>query len=141
VIERAPLWAYGLLLALFVALVAAVTVTAKAQLDGFPPAFDLVLLALASYRVTRVISQSRIGLVLRAPLTSDPAGEEPKGTGMTRAVAELVLCVSCLSVWVAAAFSAALVAFPRETRLIAFVFAVAAATEFLLIAFLRMQGD
>lgn len=139
--ERAPLWAYALLLALFVVLVAAVAVAAGARLDGFPPAFDLALLALASYRVTRVISQSRIGLVLRAPLTTDPAGEEPRGGGMTRAVAELVLCVSCLSVWVAAAFAAALVAFPRETRLVAFVFAVAAVTEFLLVAFLRMQGD
>ena len=140
-IERAPLWAYGLLLALFVVLVAAVAVAAGARLDGFPPAFDLVLLALASYRVTRVISQSRIGLVLRAPLTGDPAGEEPKGTGMLRAVGELVLCGSCLSVWVAAAFAAALMAFPQETRLFAFIFAVAAVTELLLVGFLRLQGD
>jgi uncharacterized protein DUF1360 len=138
--DRGPMGAYALLLAIFVVLVVLVAVIAGARLRGLPSVFDLTLAGLASYRITRVISQSKIGRVLRAPVT-DPTGEEPRGGGMVRALGELVLCGSCFSVWVAAAISVALVAFPDQTRFIAFLFAAAAVAEFLLVAFERLQGE
>jgi len=138
--DRGPTGAYAALLVIFVVLVVAVAVIAGARLHGFPSVFDLVLAGLAGYRITRVVSQSKIGRVLRAPVT-DPTGEEPRGGGMVRALGELVMCGSCFSVWVAAAIAAALVAFPDQTRFVVFLFAAAAVTEFLLLAFERLQGD
>jgi hypothetical protein len=61
---------------------------------------------------------------IRAPFTEyvGPGGpaeslEDARGTGVRRAIGELISCPFCVSVWVAATYTAGLVLCPRATRL------------------------
>ena len=55
---------------------------------------------------------------------SPPVKERVVGRGLRRAVGELITCPYCVGTWIAAGFTYALLAWPRETRLYASIFAV-----------------
>ena len=57
--------------------------------------------------------------------------ESPRGTGLRRAVGQLLLCPVCTGFWVASATTAGLVVAPRATRLACGALAVAAVSDFL----------
>src|SRR5262245_19817889 len=91
---------------------------------------DLALVAVATHRLSRLISKDSITSVVRAPFTryAEPAGagevnEEVRGSGFRHAAGELVACPFCLDQWVATAFVGGLVVAPRATRVVASVFA------------------
>jgi predicted phage tail protein len=76
--------------------------------------------ALAVYRLTRLI-------------TEDTVLEEARDVITARggAAAEFIHCSWCVSVWVAAAWAAATVAFPRTTRAVGTALAWSAVAGFL----------
>jgi hypothetical protein len=84
---------------------------------------DLLALGLASSSIGRVVAEDRIAVFLRQPFADGPAAQQPKGEGLTRAVGELVTCAHCLSLWAAGALTAGHLARPRETRVVARIFA------------------
>ncbi len=99
---------------------------------------DLVLLGVATYNLSRLISSDRVTSPLRAPFTEyvEPAGasevkEKVRGTGMQRAVGDLLTCPYCLGPWVATALVFGLVFKPRPARLIGGILAAATVSEFL----------
>jgi hypothetical protein len=101
-------------------------------------ASDLALLSVATYKLGRLITRDRVTAGIRAPFTrfQDDAGpsevdEAARGTGMRRAVGELLVCPYCIDQWVAGGFVAGLIAAPRPTRAIASVFAVVAGADVL----------
>jgi hypothetical protein len=103
-----------------------------------PETRDLVLISLATYKLSRTLAKDPIVSPLRAPFvtytgTSGEAelAEEVRGTGAQHAVGELVSCPFCLAQWVATAFVAGMVLAPRWTRLATSVFAAKAASDFL----------
>ena len=55
----------------------------------------------------------------------------PRGTGVQRAIGQLLLCPVCAGFWVASALTAALVTAPRATRVACGALTVAAASDFL----------
>jgi len=55
--------------------------------------------------------------------------EAARGSGLRRAVGELLVCPDCLGQWVAGGFLAGLVAAPRPTRAVAAMFTVYAAAD------------
>jgi hypothetical protein len=57
--------------------------------------------------------------------------ESPRGTGLRRAVGQLLLCPVCIGFWVASAMTAGLVVAPRTTRFASGALAVAAVSDFL----------
>src|SRR5438309_11095822 len=75
--------------------------------DRYPPG-DLVLLAVGTYKLSRLIAKDRIMSFARAPFTrfqgeSDRPGEvseEPRGSGMRHAVGELLVWPYCLGQWI-----------------------------------------
>ena len=78
---------------------------------------------------------------MRAPFVSyeEKAGrgelnEKPRGTGLRRAVGELLVCPYCVGNWIAAGFGVGMVTAPRYTRLVAFVYTVETVSDFLQIA-------
>jgi Protein of unknown function (DUF1360) len=88
-----------------------------------PSLVDLVLLTVATHKASRLIAKDRVTSALRAPFTEfeDDAGpgevsENARGSGLRRAVGELVTCPYCLGLWLAAAFAAGLIVAPRLTR-------------------------
>jgi hypothetical protein len=106
-------------------------------------AADLVLLGLATHKLSRVVAKDKVTSFLRAPFTrfAGPAGqgelaEEPRGEGVQLAVGELLACPYCLAQWVAASFVVALLAAPRLTRLIASIYAAQTMSDFMQLVYL-----
>ena len=92
-------------------------------------ATDLLALGLAGAKIGSVVAEDRITVFLRRPFADGPAAVQPAGEGMRRAVGELVTCPHCVSLWAAGALAVAQLARPRETRLVARVFAAYALAD------------
>lgn len=92
---------------------------------------DLVLLAVATAKLSRLLSRDRVTSPLRAPFTefedfgnASEVEEAPRGRGLRRAVGELVTCPYCLAQWVGTGLLGGLLLRPRETRLVSGLFAM-----------------
>lgn len=108
-------------------------------LSTFHPGwFDLVLLALATYRLGHLISYDLVMEPFRKYVTetvpdSTGAGEsvEPRGEGVRRALGQLVSCPICSGTWVAALLVYALYLWPEPTRVLLLMTAVIGIAEIL----------
>jgi hypothetical protein len=108
--QERPLGGYAVLMAGFGAMVGAFAAWLRASDREFPErigASDLALITVATHKSSRLIAKDRVSSTIR---------EEARGTGLRRAVGELVVCPYCLGLWIAAGLSAALVVAPRPTR-------------------------
>ncbi|MGV9255392.1 DUF1360 domain-containing protein [Streptomyces sp. NPDC003697] len=88
-----------------------------------PEPWDVVLTAVATFRLSRLLTKSSVTSPLRAPFTRyvGPQGpaelhEEGQSEGGQEAVGELVTCPFCMSVWVASTLTAGQLLWPRATR-------------------------
>lgn len=125
---EAPLGGYAALTAVFATGAALFAVTARRRGVRLPdrvPPWDVVLLGGATFKASRLLTKDKVTGFLRAPFTRRtgdlPAGEvmdEPRGTGVRRAVGDLVSCPFCTSVWTAGALTAGYVCAPRAARLV-----------------------
>lgn len=79
---------------------------------------DLLALGLASAAIGKIVAEDRVTVFLRRPFAEGPAAVQPTGTGVRRAVGELLTCPHCVSLWAAAGLAASTAAWPRETRLV-----------------------
>src|SRR5947209_14530381 len=103
------------------------------------PVGDLALLAVGTYKLSRLIAKDRITGFFRAPFTrfqgeSDrpsEVDEEPRGEGLRRAIGELVVCPYCLGQWVGTAFVMTYLREPRLARTVAAVLAIVAGSDML----------
>ncbi|HET8641779.1 MAG TPA: DUF1360 domain-containing protein [Pseudonocardiaceae bacterium] len=124
-----PLNGYTAVLGAYSGLVTAVGLLARATGRRPPERIDLqdvVLLGVATHKLSRLVAKEAVMSPLRAPFTRyrEPAGlaelnEEPRGEGAQHTVGELVNCPFCLAVWVATGMAVGLVFAPRLTRLVA----------------------
>ena len=139
-----PLGGYAALMGLYGAAVAAGAVALRRRKQPLPEvrAFDVALVGVATHKLARRMSKDSVTSPLRAPFTryegvSGPAElqEQVRGSGLRKAVGELVSCPFCLSQWVATGFIFGLVAAPRATRWTASVFASLALADFLQFAY------
>jgi len=112
-----------LLTLLFLALFAAFAWWQRDRIFQFSP-FDLVLLSLATLRIGRLIAYDLVTEPIRAPFAKTVpdetgAGEsvEPRGSGVQRALGQLISCPICAGTWVAAFLVYALIAFPQPARI------------------------
>jgi hypothetical protein len=109
---------------------------------------DLVLLGVATHKLSRLIAKDKVTSFVRAPFTrlQGPAGqgelsEEPRGEGLQLLLGELIVCPYCLGQWVAGVGVVSLLAAPRLTRLLASIFAVHAASDFLQLGYLLTKQE
>jgi hypothetical protein len=143
--KRPPLIAYSILMAVFNALFAAGLLVAKRrgrELPEKPAAADIVLIGVASHKLSRLIGKDKVTSPLRAPFTElEGSGgpgeleERSRGTGARKAIGELLVCPYCLGLWIVAAFSIGLLFAPRLTRFLAAIFTALTASDFLQIAY------
>ena len=106
--------------------------------DGFP-AGDLLLLSVATYKLSRLIAKDRIMAFMRAPFTrlqgdSDRPGEvseEPRGHGLQHAVGELLVCPFCLGQWIGTGLLATYLRQPRFARTVAAALTIVAGSDLL----------
>ena len=145
--EHRPLDGYivamGGFAALGAALAAAAKVTARPVPDR-PATADVVLISIATHKLSRLIAKDAVTSPLRAPFTryTKPGGSaevteevRDQGSSVRHAIGELVTCPFCLAVWVATGLTGGLVLAPKLTRLAATVFTAVAASDFLQLAY------
>jgi hypothetical protein len=113
--------------------------------NGLSP-WDVVQLAAATHKASRLIAKDPITSPLRAPFTryeglSAPSElqEDVRGHGVAHSVGELITCPMCLAQWVATAFCAGLVFAPRPTRLALAAFTAVAGSDFLQHVYAALQ--
>ena len=141
--EHRPLGGYLAAMGGFGALTASLAVAAKAAGKPVPerPAIaDVVLLSLATHKLSRLLAKDSVTSPLRAPFTryAEPAGaaelnEEVRDheSSLKHGIGELVTCPFCLAVWVATGLTGGLVLAPRLTRLVAVALTATAVSDFL----------
>ena len=103
---------------------------------------DVVLIGTASYQLSRLISKKKVTSFVRAPFTElegkgGPAEleERPRGSGLRRAMGELLVCPYCLGLWASGGFHAGLLFAPRTTRFSASVLTAMSISDFLQLAY------
>lgn len=141
-----PLAAYGVLTATFNAGLAAFLIAAERRgklPERYAPG-DLALIAVGTFKLSRLITKDRVTSVLRAPFTryEGSAGhgevdEAARGRGLRLALGELLVCDYCLAQWTAAGFLVGHALAPRPTRAVAALYTVYAGADALQLAWAR----
>jgi len=145
----APLGGYAGLMAAYGAIVAGLSAVAWAtgrRLPRSPAPADVALMAVATFRISRLVSKDSVTSPLRAPFTrfEEAAGEgevdeRPRGTGLRHTAGELVSCPFCVSVWTVTALAGGLVLAPRLTRFVAGAAVAVTGSDFLQLAWARAR--
>jgi hypothetical protein len=104
-------------------------------------AFDVAALGLATFKASRTLAHDEVTSFLRQPFVAETAhegGETPAGTGMQRAIGELVTCTRCVGTWLAAGLAGTMAATPRFGRLLVWSLDAAAINDFLQAGFVAL---
>jgi hypothetical protein len=145
--EHRPLDGYLVTMGGFTALAASLAAAAKvtgSPVPERPATADVVLISIATHKLSRLIAKESVTSPLRAPFTryQGPAGsaelvEEVRsdGSAVRHSIGELVTCPFCLAVWVATGLTGGLVLAPKLTRLVATALTAVAASDFLQMAY------
>ncbi len=149
--EHRPLGAYaGLSVGFFAAFAAALAALEASgrPIPERPPTRDIVLGALATQKVSRLIAKDRVTSFIRAPFTRYQEGaghgelsEEARGTGLRLALGELLICPYCLAQWVAGGLTVGYVAAPRTTRLLTAMWSAQAIADFVQLGYSAAEGQ
>lgn len=143
--EEVPLRNHAALVAVFT--VAFAGGLASARRAGVPlpervPARDVILLGVATHKLSRLLTKERVTAFARAPFTEHQrrtghgeVDERPRGRGMRRAIGELLTCPFCLGQWIAGGFTLLFLRAPRLARLVAVMFTVVTISDTLQIAY------
>jgi hypothetical protein len=107
---------------------------------------DILLVALATQKMSRLVSKQTVAAPLRAPFTADEGaagpGERnarPIGTGWRRSVGELVSCPFCLDVWLGTASTFGLRLAPRVARPVLGTFAAVGVADALQFVYVQLE--
>jgi hypothetical protein len=143
--ERPPLLSYLAFMSIFGALVGGALAIARRQGRELPAtvsAGELLLVGTASHKLSRLIAKDKVTSPLRAPFTElegkgGPAEleESSRGSGLQKAIGELLICPYCLGLWIVAGFSLGLIFAPRLTRFVASLFSALTISDFFQIAY------
>lgn len=136
-----PLGAYVALIGLFHLAFALFLLATRTSGRSLPQGLrlgDILLFGVATHKLSYLVSNDAVTSPIRAPFTEFQEMESPsnveeqaRGTGLRRAIGELLICVFCIGQWIGAFFAYGLVFAPALTRFVASVFAVVAVSDFL----------
>jgi len=140
---------YAALAALFNGVLATSLLVRKCSREPLPERVepkDIALFALATQKLSRVITKDKVTSALRAPFTEvegkggpGEIEERAKGQGLRRAIGELLTCPFCLGTWIASGFIYGYIFTPRVTRALASIFAVSGLADFLQQLYVKTQ--
>ncbi|WP_150241555.1 DUF1360 domain-containing protein [Nocardiopsis quinghaiensis] len=145
-----PLVGYAATVSVYLALVGAGLLAARKShrngRDASVGPWDLVLMGLTTHKLSRLVAKDPVTSPLRAFFTrfrgvSAPSelAEDVRGQGGRRAFGELITCPFCTAQWVATAYAFGLVFAPGTTRGAGAVFSAVAVSDWLQLAYVRMQ--
>jgi Protein of unknown function (DUF1360) len=143
--EHRPIGGYLVLTGTFFAVSATALLAARAA-GKEPPAkvsaWDVLLAGAATHKLSRLITKDKVTGALRSPFVDyqgrdghGEVSEQARGSGLQRAIGELLTCPYCVGQWVAAGVGIGTVAAPRFTRLVTFVYAAETVGDFLQLAY------
>lgn len=148
--EERPLGGYLVLICVYLLAVATAALLLRRRGTKLPASVswsELLVGALATHRLSRLVTKDPIASPLRAPFTryaglSGPAElkEEVRGRGLGHALGELVTCPFCFAQWVATSLTVGRVLAPRATAIVASVFAAVGLADLLDLAYGRLEG-
>jgi hypothetical protein len=143
--EERPLGSYVILTGTYAGALAGSLVVLRDRGHQLPERFtaaDVLLIGIATHKLSRLIAKDKVTSFLRAPFTrfQESAGqgeveEEPCGHGPRLAVGELLACPYCLAQWVATGLTLGLIGAPRLTRLLSTIFVAHTVSDFLQVAY------
>lgn len=100
--------------------------------------YDFVLVALATHKLSRLISKDRFNAPFRAPFVehrgeagAGEVDEVPRGDGLRRTLGLLATEPACTGPWVAPLLTLGIVRAPRTTRFASSIFAAITVSDFL----------
>jgi hypothetical protein len=139
--EERPLGGYLAAMGAYLTVTGSLALAARLTRRQIPAGLgiaDVLLSAVATHKLSRLIAKDPVTSPLRAPFTryqgqSGPAElkEQVRGTGARKAVGELLTCPFCMDMWVATGLVAGFVFLPRATRLATETLAVLAGADLL----------
>ncbi len=146
--EEMPLPGYATLLAAYLAAFGPLFTVLMSRNATLPPAGDVVLLGIATHKIGRIITKDWVTSPIRAPFTEyvESAGggevkERSRGTGLRRAVGDLLTCPWCIAPWVAGGLYATYLLNPRLARLLAAGFTSVTVSDFLQHAYSAARSE
>jgi hypothetical protein len=132
--DEVPLFSYAVLVGVFNLIFVLFLLLTKVSGRPIPERIklgDIVLLGVATHKLSWIVSRDAITAPLRAPFTEleemkSPTNvqEKPRDTGLQRSLGELLTCRFCLGMWISAFFAYGLVLFPAATRLVGAIFTI-----------------
>ena len=128
--EDRPLGAYLMLIGLFHLTFALFLLATKASNRSIPQRvrpYDIVLFGAATHKLSYLLSNDAVQ-EMQSPSNVE---EQPRGTGLQKAIGELLICVFCIGHWIAAFFAYGLVLAPALTRFVASIFAILTVSDYL----------
>lgn len=147
--EDRPLGGYLAALGVYAAAVgtlAGVTRLTGHEIPGGLSVSDVLLSAVATHKLSRLITRDPVTSPLRAPFTVYEGQEGPaelkegvRGHGAQKTIGELITCPFCLDMWVATGLMAGFIYLPRATRLAVDTLAVLAGADLLQFGYARLQ--
>lgn len=148
--EIRPLGGYLVLMAVYLTAVGTAAVLLRRRGTRLPDQIswrDLTVAAVATHRISRLLTKDPITSPLRAPFTrydglSGPAElrEQVKSKGgLAHAVGELLTCPFCLAQWTATALIIGHLVAPRALRIVTSVFALVGLADLLHLAYDRLE--
>ncbi|MEU9487489.1 DUF1360 domain-containing protein [Streptomyces decoyicus] len=112
-----------------------------------PDRRDLALTAVATFRLSRLLTKASVTRPLRAPFTvyDGPEGpaevsEHPREGESAATIGELLTCPFCLSVWLVSTLTAAQLLWPRPTRTAMGALTALAAADALQLAYAALES-
>ncbi len=143
------LGAYSTLFATYAAATAVGVVTGVRRRGGIPrPTLaDGVLIAVAAFKLSRLVTKDKVTGFVRAPFTQwveegDGAevNERPRGDGVRYAIGELLTCPFCCTQWTTTALGVAWLHSPKATRALMTLLTASAAADVLHVAWTRIEA-
>lgn len=113
----------------------------RGLLRDVPRLADVVLVGVATFKLSRIIATERVTTSIRAPfLEREGERPTPAGKGLRRALGELMTCPYCLAPWCALGVGTALIFAPRPTRFISGLLASMAVADALQRIYARLEN-
>lgn len=150
--EYRPLGAYAALTGAynlsFVALFLAAE-RRRGSADPLVSGIDMVMLGVATHKLSRLITKDFVTSFLRAPFTRyeghgtahGEVTESARGRGLRYALGELLTCPYCIAQWVAPALWLGALAAPAQTRLVSRIFSTVAVADVLHLAYVKATKE
>jgi hypothetical protein len=136
---------YAALNALYAALFATVVLGARTRKGAEEPVpiRELLPMGAATFALSKVIAREKIGTWMREPFVEQQqdGARRPRGSGMRRAVGELLTCTRCVGAWSALGIVGLRAMDPPTGRFVTNVLAASAMNDWLQAAFKALTSE